>query len=272
MDKFLKEQVYRPFSAKGDFSIVSIGYNDFSKPDISAYTKTHFQMFYTLHYVISGSGTLVYNNKTYHPRAGSLFFLPPNQPIQYYPNPDDPWEYVWFAFNGTPSEEYGTRMGFSDEAVVQETRFPQAVYLSLDKLFHSPRETANDDYFLALSSFYEIMHLCLRSAPPQGMQEVKHMIELNCTSPDFSIKKLCESLFISHSHFCRSFKAKYGMSAIHYLVLCRLEHAKQLLVSGDLPVKAVAFSCGFSDELHFMKTFKAQTGMTALQYRRQFTP
>lgn len=271
MEKFLERQVFHPFSAEGDFCILNIGYNDFSKPDLAPNIKEHFQTFYTLHYVLSGSGTVVYGGNTFHPHAGSLFFLPPNQAIQYYPNPDDPWEYVWFAFDGVLAPEYGTRMGFSAALPVQETLFPQAIYLALDRLFRPLSDNANNDYFLALSVFYEILHHCLQSAPAQRMTDVKRMIELNCAAQDFSIQKLCQTLCISHSHFCRSFKEKYGISAIRYLVLCRLEHAKRLLSTSNLPVKTVAYSCGFRDELHFMKSFKAATGMTALQYRRHFT-
>ncbi len=276
MDKFLKEAVFRPFSSKGDFCILNIGYNDFSQPNLAPNYKEHFQTFYTLHYVLSGSGTLVYSGKTYHPHAGCLFFLPPNEPIQYYPDENDPWEYVWFAFNGVCARSYGERMGFSSTLPVQETLFPQAVFLALNRLFHPLSNTANDDYFLALSVFYEIVHHCIQSATQPSsdikrMADVKRMIELNCASQDFSIQKLCQALYISHSHFCRCFKQKYHMSAVRYLVLCRLEHAKRLLSTGTLPVKTVAYSCGFSDELHFMKTFKAEMGMTALQYRRRFT-
>ena len=265
MGKFLSSQDSRFFLSEGDLHIVNLGYNDFSKPDLAPIHSPRLQGYYTLHYVLSGKGTLVFSGNTYTVGADSLFFLPPNEPILYYPDPTDPWEYVWFSFNGDQAARYGNLMGFSEQAPVRTAPFPQAIRSCLERLFLSLGST--DDYYLVLSAFYEVVHRCRQAIQPRSMESAKEIVDANFTSNSFSIEKLCQTLYISHSHLCRQFKAAYGVSVKQYLITRRLEHAKHLLAGGNLPVKTVALSCGFNDELHFMKTFKAATGMTALSYR-----
>lgn len=267
MGKFLSSQDSRFFLSEGDLHIVNLGYNDFSKSDLTPIHSPRLQGYYTLHYVISGKGTLTFGGNTYAVGADSLFFLPPNEPILYYPDPTDPWEYVWFAFNGSSAAGYGDLMGFSEQAPVLTAPFPQAIRSCLERLFLSLGST--DDYYLVLSAFYEIVHRCRQAIQPRSMESAKEIVDANFTSNSFSIEKLCQTLYISHSHLCRQFKAAYGVSVKQYLITRRLEHAKHLLAGGNLPVKTIALSCGFNDELHFMKTFKAATGMTALAYRHQ---
>ncbi len=245
--------------------MIHLGYNDFSKPDLAPVLHPHLQGFYTLHYVLGGKGTLVFGGNTYSVTSGSLFFLPPDKPILYYPDTDDPWEYVWFSFNGEQAARHGELMGFSEQTPVRTTSFPQAIRLCLERLFLSL--DSNDDYYLVLSTFYEIVHHCRQAIQPRSMESAKEIINANFTSNSFSVEKLCQALYISHSHLCRQFKATYGMSVKQYLLSRRLTHARHLLTASDLPIKTIAFSCGFNDELHFMKTFKAATGVTALTYR-----
>lgn len=266
MGKFLAKQDIRFFLSEGELHIVNLGYNDFSKPDLVPIHSARLQGYYTLHYVLSGRGVLILGENTYSVGAGSLFFLPPNQPILYYPDANDPWEYVWFAFNGERAAQYGELMGFSEQVPV--LRAPHAIRLCLERLFLSLDDTGGDEYYLVLSAFYEIVHCCRQTIQPRSMASAKEIIDANFTHNHFSIDTLCRTLYISHSHLCRQFKAAYGMSVKQYLIARRLEHAKHLLTASDLPVKTVALSCGFNDELHFMKTFKAATGTTALAYRR----
>ena len=47
----------------------------------------------------------------------------------------------------------------------------------------------------------------------------------------------------------------------------RVEGAKLLLKEQPLPIKEVAYSCGFEDEKYFMRVFKNIVGITPSEYR-----
>lgn len=270
MGKFIEEYNFlRPFSYEGDFYLKYLGYNDFEK--VAPIRQPRVQEFYTLHYVLGGGGTLMLGERVYKVRAGQLFFLPPREQILYYPDEHMPWEYVWFAFDGIKTAEYGKKMGFSLSVPVREAPPGRQLPLCLQRLFDCMRAGEGDGYFMALSAFYEILHLCAAQEPPRGAAQIKKMIDQSFTLPDFTVEQLCRSLHISHAQLCRIFLGEYGTTAVKYLVSCRLTLAARLLETTQLPIKTVAASCGFRDEIHFMKSFKKAYGMPALAFRTQYS-
>ena len=55
---------------------------------------------YIIHYIISGKGTFTCGKKTYTLTAGQSFLICPEQVVQYAPDENEPWEYVWVDFVG----------------------------------------------------------------------------------------------------------------------------------------------------------------------------
>ena len=269
MGKFIDNPRFiRHFPAKEDSCLLNLGYNDFHvvKP---AYAF-RMQTFYTWHFVLSGKGTLEIGDQTYDIDSEQMFFIPPGVKMRYYPKSDALWEYVWFALTGNAARQYGELLGFSlDNPVIQSSYFPKIRH-SLKSMFESLDDTGG--YFSALSCFYEIMEICTSYAPRTGIRRIKKLIDESFAFPAFNIQQLCYDAGISHAHMLRLFKDAYGTTVKKYVIQKRIALACELLVSSDLSVKSVAYSCGFSDELHFMKTFKKETGLSALQYKKQQKP
>jgi len=72
----------------------------------------------------------------------------------------------------------------------------------------------------------------------------------------------------------RSFKRRFvqatGMPPLEYVHTLRLEEAKHLLETGDLPVEAIANEVGYEDASFFGRLFRRKVGITAAQYRKRF--
>lgn len=66
-----------------------------------------------------------------------------------------------------------------------------------------------------------------------------------------------------------SYKAVFGCTVLEDLVEMRLERAKRLLASSDVPVCDIPGRVGFESPDHLMRLFKKRTGLTMLQWRRQ---
>lgn len=272
VSKFAERDCFYPFSLDdrgSDLYIPNIGYNDYADPNTVPVRDVRTLTYCTAQIVLRGSGYLVLDGVTYCVGEGDLFFLPENVPLAYYPDDNDPYEYVWFSFQGTQAYPLLSRIGVSREQPIGHTSLLSSLRHTLNRLFRTMADTTGDPYYLALAAFYDCIHLYSTPSRWHSAAAARRMIEANYTSHDFSIELLCESLHISHSHLCRLFKNTYGIPAARYLGNLRLAHARRLLEETDMSVKAIAFSCGFSDELHFMKRFKADTGMTARAYRQQ---
>jgi transcriptional regulator GlxA family with amidase domain len=75
---------------------------------------------------------------------------------------------------------------------------------------------------------------------------------------------------LSERTFVRRFTVATGMSPLDYIHALRLEEAKQILETQDLPVEAVALEVGYQDNGFFGRLFRRRVGMTPGQYRRRF--
>lgn len=68
----------------------------------------------------------------------------------------------------------------------------------------------------------------------------------------------------------RRFANATSMSPLDYVHALRLEEAKQLLETTDLPVEAIANEVGYEDTSFFGRLFRRKAGITPLQYRLRF--
>ena len=267
MSKFFPQTHFvRHFPSTENTLICTVGYDDFSK--VKPLLTYRIQSFYTWHFVMSGSGILEMNGRVWQITQGQMFYIPPGEKMRYFPNEDEPWEYVWFSLVGDAAGEYGKMLGFSVEEPVKNYGCYPGITSRLNRLFYA-LSNENGGLFSALSVFYGIMEMCTTDMVPTGIHAVKKHLDESFALPGVSVEQLCYDAGMSHAHLLRLFRREYGMSVIQYVVSKRIALACELLLTTDLSVKSVAFSCGFSDEPHFMKTFKKCVGISALQYRKK---
>lgn len=70
-----------------------------------------------------------------------------------------------------------------------------------------------------------------------------------------------------NSIFHRAFGEPFGV----YLRNMRLSYAKNLLLSGDLPLTVIAIESGFGSLSHFSRMFKAEIGESPTDYRKRLS-
>ncbi|MBO9644986.1 MAG: helix-turn-helix transcriptional regulator [Pseudacidovorax sp.] len=68
--------------------------------------------------------------------------------------------------------------------------------------------------------------------------------------------------------FCKRFRASFQVSPHCYIVDRRLQRARDLLIQGTLPPKAVAAECGFADQAHLTRAMRARMGCTPATLRQ----
>jgi AraC family transcriptional regulator len=84
-----------------------------------------------------------------------------------------------------------------------------------------------------------------------------------------SLEQMAAVARLSAYHFARQFKAGTGLPPHQYVILRRVERAKQLLQAGtDLSLAEVAACAGFSDQSQLSHHFKRLLGVTPGQFRK----
>lgn len=97
--------------------------------------------------------------------------------------------------------------------------------------------------------------------PQRQLQQVSNYIE-NHLDQNLSLEELAKVVDITPHHFSKLFKQSTGLPPHSYMICCRVERAKQLLLKGELSIAEVATMVGFSDQSHFSKCFKRLVGTT----------
>lgn len=100
------------------------------------------------------------------------------------------------------------------------------------------------------------------------LRQVTEFIADNYTK-DIKLAELAQVAGMSSFHFAREFKRSTGTTPHQYLIKYRVERAKTLLSSDDLPLIEVGLRSGFSHQSHFTRLFRKVTGTTPHLYRNK---
>ena len=79
---------------------------------------------------------------------------------------------------------------------------------------------------------------------------------------DVTLVEISRAANISPYHFSRLFKESTGLSPHQYVIRERVERAKELLISTDLPLHEVAALAGFADQSHMGRHLKRLLGVS----------
>lgn len=86
----------------------------------------------------------------------------------------------------------------------------------------------------------------------------------------FSVEQLAEIAGVSLRSISRLFMRELGITPHEYVTGVRLDQARQLLEATDLPLKVIAWQCGFATPEQMRSTFQRKLGVSPLRYRESF--
>lgn len=86
---------------------------------------------------------------------------------------------------------------------------------------------------------------------------------------EIALPDLARTAGWSVRHFTRMFRQSTGQTPHNFIVLRRVDRAKDLLKRQELQLADIALTCGFADQSHFTTCFRKATGLTPLRWRRE---
>jgi len=98
---------------------------------------------------------------------------------------------------------------------------------------------------------------------------IKNAIEQHIYS-DFNLTEVANELGLTTITFIRHFKSAFNTTPYQYLLSKRLEYAKTLLQTSNLPIKSISNMFRFSDENYFNYYFKKKVGLSPTEYRKKY--
>jgi len=85
---------------------------------------------------------------------------------------------------------------------------------------------------------------------------------------DIGLSELAAVAGLSRFHFSRAFRKSTGVTPRKYLTARRMEKAKNLLSSSDIPIVQVGLMTGFKNQSHFTALFRRFTSLTPRHWRQ----
>jgi AraC family transcriptional regulator len=103
--------------------------------------------------------------------------------------------------------------------------------------------------------------------------QVRRAAEIIKENLDANIRlcDLARECGLSVSHFTRTFRKSFGKSPYRWLLERRIDRAKALLTTSDLPIVDIAIRSGFSDQAAFTRAFERIVGDSPGRWRRWVT-
>lgn len=77
-------------------------------------------------------------------------------------------------------------------------------------------------------------------------------------------------VYLSPSYFSRLFKMETGVTFVEFVTTIRLDHAKELLRTTDIPIEVIAQQTGFGSGSYFATAFRRIEGQAPRDYRQVF--
>ena len=124
-----------------------------------------------------------------------------------------------------------------------------------------------------LARFHSTRSRPVRASSPDGipgwrMRRLIAYIEEHLEG-NLSLEAMAAQVDVSPLYLARAFKTAIGQSPHQYVLLRRLERAKEMLRNTDTPIVDVALAAGFSSQSHLSNWFVRLVGVSPALYRRR---
>ena len=227
---------------------------------------------YYLIYLNSGTCTFRGGDTERALQHGDVIILPPNTSYSQRFSQDEALNYLWVHFTGSGVENVLKELKIDIFPCVNKTKEPNHLQTRFSRLFDCfLKNDALKERDLS-ASFEKLLVEISRaksnySTPRVSISKSLGYINDNYSSP-IKITDLAKMEGMSMTRFNLHFKEQMKMPPTKYIIMLRINTAKELLISSDLPPNQIGAMCGYEDYNFFAKVFKSVTGVSPRKYRQ----
>ncbi len=249
-----------------DFDIFHYEYGSFTE-------RRNYSSFLLL-YTYSGNGTLSYQDHSYSLESGDGFFIN-CMDYHMYKVEGNHWDTGVLHIKGPLLHDFhNLYMQSGGPLFHEEVNGQYQKYLErLLYLYQVPQLHRDWQVSTCIDNLLNhVLNLCANNTAahtqlPDNIRYLVKYMEHNYNQP-LSLSYLAEFSNMSKYYLSREFKKYTGFSPNDYLISLRINQAKVLLKSSDLPAAKIAHEVGIHDLNNFTNLFKKKVGKTPIQYRK----
>ena len=234
---------------------------------------------YTLHIVIKGRGYFKVDDKKYEVKSNQMFMIIPSEKISYYPDKNDPWQYMWIEFNGLGAKNLCKLANITIDNPVYTLQNPK-IYIkefsdmledAIDSKIHSTLNVLSHLLYIFSLLIHEHDNISSKplSAAEMHFRAIVEYINQNIGDSTLSLNKVSEIFYMNSSYLSRKFKEVMGVNMSKYIISLRMRKAFIMLKTKQFSVTKIAETIGYSSPFYFSKEFKRYTKITPKQYMKE---
>lgn len=275
----MKENSSKPFNLKETAS------STIANPDeypfwICQYGVTHKNVSYhelrmntnitCIEYIISGSGVVISNNRSFIVNPGDTYMLTAGSNVNYYSNPDDPFEKIWINVKGVLAKQIVEIYKLQDTVLFRNTNTYDMLYNihNICKSETNP-QIIQDKVSLLFISLIQFLYRSKKQINVESeiIDMFRYYIDCHITE-NIKLSDVANMSHISMEHAVRTFKKKYGITPHQYIIDSKMKIAQSMLRTTNHSVAQIALMLSFSDPHNFSAIFAKHTGVRPSVFRK----
>ena len=220
-----------------------------------------------IEYVISGSGYICADGRTQTVEAGDMYVINAKFPHSYFSDKGDPFEKIWMNVSGSLPElllnAYLPERGcYIAKGCEDAYRLIKSAHRLMSDSGLTPAQM-----LARVSLFVHELLILLRdsvgsaqqSRSPDSVEAIRGCLDRSITA-GITLDQLAARYFLSKNQLIRSFRERFGVTPMRYLMIKRLEAAERLVESTTMNVAQIAALLKFSSPQHLSAAFKREYG------------
>lgn len=224
-----------------------------------------------LQYTWAGEGRLERGKRVSSCGSGQALIMLQGQPTTYFypPGGRTPWEYAWINFSGAEALWGGLIQRYGDIVTLDPDGESVGLLKQITRLYQMKgfldRYHSSELLGRLLSALARELGQ-IRTLDESPVRQAQDYLRDHHRRP-INIKEVATQFGVSREHFARIYHAETGETPAVFLRQLRLQTARRLLRSTNMPVREVAEQSGFGSSTHFCRAFRLAQKMSPEEYR-----
>lgn len=259
------------------------------KHSIDGLIDTHWHEFFEMGFVVSGSGTHILNGVPLRLERGAAFLLSPADFHSLEPDPGETLQLYDFIFNDHFIREPLMELLFDhrteythwyveeqmaeliqeyeriwDESITWQPESEILIQGTVERLLIDLFRKSRTRSQKQSGEVERDRHQTLQSAVRKGLIYIQHRFR-----DPLSLEEVATYCGLSANYFSECFRKGTGSTFQSYLQEVRLQFARSLIKTTQLPITEICFASGFNTLPHFERAFKKRFQFPPREYRKQ---
>ncbi len=231
---------------------------------------------YVLEYVIAGCGYVEIDGECVIVKEGDFYVINASYPHKYYSDSKDPLHKVWINMTGPFIDGIARALKMDSPLTVVKYE-AESCFRRIFDLLGAVNIENSDDMFDKIAVQLTTLLLAVNTAKNSvvsgrggSIYDIKRYIDSEVNLA-VTLDDICGHFYQNKSYLIYLFRKTFGVTPHKYLTNCRMEAAKDMLATTDIPIKEISSILGYPNTQYFSAVFSKSIGVPPGEYRERYS-